>query len=118
MRATRLRYRLPIQVWEEGNRERLIDLLRDKFEVFLNHEDSDFPFECLNDGDLTINRENRIELDAIELREDRKSVSLTVAVSYELKQPNQPIKGGDTRIGAKNIRFVIFRDTRIIDAYV
>jgi len=63
----------------------LVERLRNRFEVYLNHEDSDFPFEYLEDDGFRIDRQHAINVEAVDFfREGQDKWRLELALSFRL----------------------------------
>ena len=76
MLRKRLGFKVPIWVFEELDGQRLTQLLRDKLEVYLNHEDSDFPFEILSVPGFVVGRQSGINIDSVGLKDIGDTVSI------------------------------------------
>lgn len=118
MRSKKLTINLPWHIWEGTSKEHLVERLRDRFQVYLNREDSDFPYEYLIEGDFVVDRDSDISIEVVEFCEIQRKLSLTVALSFTLKRSKNTQHAEATRAALQTVRFEIDPDEGEVDAYV
>jgi len=79
-----LAVRLPMDIWEVSAEDR-INRLRDVFQVYLNHEDSDFPFELFTRKGCVIDRQRDIGVELISTSANRCILTVILATSFHTK---------------------------------
>lgn len=118
MRSKRVKVSLPWYVWEDSSKECLIERLHDRLQVYLNHEDTDFPFEYLEEENFVIDKDSDISINVLDLYQNRSKLSLTVELSYTLKRLKKMEHGESLRSAWKTVRFEIDPDEGRVDVYV
>lgn len=118
MRSRKLGINLPWQIWEGLSEEQLVKQLCDRFEVYLNHEDSDFPFEFLGEDDFVVDRAGDILIEVVDFREKQRKWALTLALTFKLKRSESMGQEESLRTATRTVRFDIDPDTGRVDTRV
>lgn len=84
MRFRNLAVKLPSDIWDADGGA-LVERLRGVFEVYLNHEDSDFPFKAFDDAGCSLDRDHEVRVEVVEYSEHGGKLTLMLLLSFFLK---------------------------------
>ena len=118
MRTTALAVSLPWHLWEELDEDNLVNGLRNRFEVYVNHEDSDFPFKLFSDDKFRVDRGKAIGVDIADFRERGGILSFSLVLTLTLRRVAPPKHGSSKKIKTRTVKLRIDRESGGVEAII
>ena len=108
MKVRPLAFRLPSDIYDSTDAERSARI-RDAFQVYLNHEDSDFPFEYLANEGCVVDRDKDIDVALTSMCEGRRMLTVAMSLTYHCKVADSDERRPE--IGYADIQFQMNLET-------